>query len=132
MHPSPGPAAVQPFTALEAGYGKIHPCVAGGRHHLPIIFAGICKVFSLRLNDITIKNKYPLPLINSVFEPRQGATIFTKLDFHNAYHLVPIVEGDTWKTASNTPSGHFEYLFMHFGRTNAPAVFQALVHFLKF
>lgn len=80
------------------------------------------------LNDITVKNKYPLPLISSAFEPLQGATIFTKLDLRNAYHLVRIKQGDEWKTAFNTPLGHFEYLVMPFGLTNAPAVFQALVN----
>ncbi|KAK2897100.1 hypothetical protein Q8A73_013480 [Channa argus] len=51
------------------------------------------------LNNITVKNKYPLPLLNSAFESLQGATIFTKLDLRNAYHLVRIREGDEWKAA---------------------------------
>ncbi|KAI3352597.1 hypothetical protein L3Q82_005532 [Scortum barcoo] len=68
------------------------------------------------LNDITIKNKYPLPLIDPAFEPFHQATIFSKLDLRNAYHLVRIREGDEWKTAFNTPLGHFEYqLELHRG-----------------
>ncbi len=80
------------------------------------------------LNDITVKNRYPLPLMSSAFEILQGAKVFTKLDLRNAYHLVRIKEGDEWKTAFNTPIGHFEYRVLLFGLVNAPAVFQALVN----
>ncbi|KAI7790732.1 hypothetical protein IRJ41_023830, partial [Triplophysa rosa] len=80
------------------------------------------------LNDITIKNRYPLPLMSSAFELLQGARVFTKLDLRNSYHVVRIREGDKWKTAFNTPTGHFEYLVLPFGLTNAPAVFQGLVN----
>lgn len=80
------------------------------------------------LNAITVKNKYPLPLLNLTFDALQGATIFMKLNLRNAYHLVRIREGDKWKTAFQTPLGHFEYLVMPFGLTNAPAVFQNLVN----
>ncbi|CAM4463975.1 unnamed protein product [Leuciscus chuanchicus] len=80
------------------------------------------------LNDITVKNRYPLPLMSSAFEILQGAKIFTKLDLRNAYHLVRIKQGDEWKTAFNTPIGHFEYRVLPFGLVNAPAVFQALVN----
>lgn len=67
-------------------------------------------------------------IITSAFEPLHDATIFTKLDLRNAYHLLRIREGDEWKTAFNTPLGHFEYLVMPFDLTNAPAFFQALVN----
>lgn len=80
------------------------------------------------LNEITVKNRYPLPLMSSAFKLLQGATIFTKLNLRNAYHLVRIKEGDEWKTAFNTPSGHRESLVLTFGLTNAPAVFQNLVN----
>ncbi len=75
-----------------------------------------------------MKNTYPLPLMSSAFERLQGAVFFTKLDLRNAYHLVRIREGDEWKTAFNTPRGHFEYRVLPFGLSNAPAVFQALVN----
>ncbi|KAL2083768.1 hypothetical protein ACEWY4_021541 [Coilia grayii] len=80
------------------------------------------------LNDITVQNRYPLPLLSSAFELLQGGTVFTKLDLRNTYHLVWIWEGDKWKTAFNTPTGHYEYLVMPFGLTNMPAVFQGLVN----
>uniref|UniRef100_A0A3P9KPU5 Gypsy retrotransposon integrase-like protein 1 n=2 Tax=Oryzias latipes TaxID=8090 RepID=A0A3P9KPU5_ORYLA len=80
------------------------------------------------LNQITVKDKYSLPLISSVFDSVQVANIFTKLDLRNAYHLVRVREGDEWKTAFNTPLGHYEYLVMPFGLTNAPAIFQRLVN----
>ena len=81
-----------------------------------------------QLNAITVKNKYPLPLLSSTFEPLTHATVFTKLDLRNAYHLVRVREGDEWKMGFNTHLGHFEYLVIPFGLTNAPAVFQALVN----
>lgn len=80
------------------------------------------------LNSITVKNRYPLPLLSSAFLPLHGATVFSKLHLWNAYHLVRVREGDEWKTAFNTPPGHFEYLVMPFGLTNAPAVFQNLMN----
>ncbi len=80
------------------------------------------------LNDITVNNRYPLPLMSSAFELLQGAQVFTKLDLRNAYHLVCNREGDEWKTAFNTPSGHYEYLVLSFGLSNAPAVFHGLIN----
>lgn len=77
--------------------------------------------------NITFKNRYPLSLISSAFELLQGASIFTKLDLRNAYHLVRIRKSEC-KTVFNTPSGHYDYLVRPNGITNAPAVFQALVN----
>lgn len=80
------------------------------------------------LNKTTIKNRYPLPLMSTAFELLQGATIFTKLDLRNAYHLVHIRTGDERRTAFNTPNGHYEYQVAPFGLVNAPEVFQALIN----
>ena len=89
----------------------------------------LCPCIDYRgLNDITVKNRYPIPLISSAFNALQKAHFFTKLDLRNAYHLVCSKEGDEWKTAFNTPRGHYEYLVMLFGLMNVPAVFQALVN----
>ena len=73
------------------------------------------------LNSITIKNRYPLPRMNSDFERLQGASFFTKLDLSNAYNLIRIRQWDEWKTAFNTHNGHYEYLVMRFGLANAPS-----------
>lgn len=80
------------------------------------------------LNKITVKNRYPLPLVPELFQRLRSASIFTKLDLRGAYNLVRIREGDEWKTAFRTRFGHFEYLVMPFGLCNAPATFQHFVN----
>lgn len=62
------------------------------------------------LNDITVKNRYPHPLVSSAFELLQGATVFTKLDLLNAYHTVGIRERDEWKMAFKTPPDHEQHV----------------------
>lgn len=80
------------------------------------------------LNKITIKNRYPLPLISGLLDQLGAAKIYTKIDLRGAYNLVRIKEGDEWKTAFRTRYGHFEYNVMPFGLTNAPAIFQHLMN----
>ncbi|CAN2389180.1 K02A2.6-like, partial [Pristimantis euphronides] len=80
------------------------------------------------LNNITIRNTYPLPLIPDLFDQVRGARVFSKLDLKGAYNLIRIREGDEWKTAFLTPEGHFECLVMPFGLCNAPSVFQEFVN----
>ncbi|KAK3573699.1 hypothetical protein QTP86_032064 [Hemibagrus guttatus] len=80
------------------------------------------------LNAITVRYPYPLPLVPAALEQLRGAKFFTKLDLRSAYNLVRIREGDEWKTAFHTTHGHYEYLVMPFGPTNAPAVFQSLIN----
>ena len=80
------------------------------------------------LNNITIKNRYPLPLIGESLDRLGRAKRFTQLDLTNAYHRMRIREGDEWKTAFRTRYGHFEYQVMPFGLSNAPVTFQGYVN----
>lgn len=80
------------------------------------------------LNAITVKNRYPLPLIGETLDRLAGAKIYTQLDLRDAYHRIRIKEGDEWKTAFRTRYGHYEYTVMPFGLANAPATFQAYVN----
>jgi len=80
------------------------------------------------LNEITIRDSYPLPLIQDMLEHLGKAKIFSKLDLRSAYNLIRIKEGDEYKTAFTCIFGHFEYTVMPFGLKNAPAVFQ---HFIN-
>lgn len=80
------------------------------------------------LNKITVKNRYPLPLITEMLNRLSTAKYFTKIDLRNAYNQIRIAKGDEWKTAFRTRYGLYEYLVMPFGLTNAPASFQHLVN----
>jgi hypothetical protein len=80
------------------------------------------------LNKLTIKNRYPLPLISETLDQLAGARIFSQLDLRDAYHRIRIRLGDEWKTAFRTRYSHFEYTVMPFGLTNAPATFQSYIN----
>ena len=80
------------------------------------------------LNRVTVRNRYPLPLIPELLDRLRAGRIFSKIDLRGAYNLVRIKPGDEWKTAFRTRYGHFEYMVMPFGLTNAPAVFQHMMN----
>ena len=80
------------------------------------------------LNAMTIKNRYPLPLINDLLNQLKGARFFTKLDVRWGFNNVRIHEGDEWKAAFRTNRGLFEPLVMYFGLTNSPATFQTMMN----
>jgi len=80
------------------------------------------------LNESTISDSYPLPLINDMLENLNKGKVFSKLDLRSAYNLVRIKEGDEYKTAFTCKFCHFEYLVMPFGLKNDPAVFQHFIY----
>ncbi|KAG1928582.1 retrotransposable element [Pimephales promelas] len=109
IRPSTSPAAAGFFFVKKDG--GLRPCID---------YRG--------LNEITVKYRYLLPLVPAALEQLRQAKYYTKLDLRNAYNLIRIREGDEWKTAFSTTSGHYEYLVMPFGLSNSPSVFQAFMN----
>jgi len=81
-----------------------------------------------KLNAVTIRNSYSLPLITDIIEKAKGAKYFTKMDLRSAYNLIRIKEDDKYKTAFRTKYGHYEYLVTSFGLKNVPATFQYFIN----
>src|ERR1700723_4332375 len=96
-----------PFFLVKKKNGKLRPMQA------------YCK-----LNEATIKNHYPLPLISKLVDRLSSAKVFTKMDVQWGYNNIRIKEGDEWKAAFRTNVGLFEPTVMFFGLTNSPATFQ--------
>jgi hypothetical protein len=86
------------------------------------------------LNEVTIKNKYPLPRIDDLFYQLKGACVFSKIDLHSGYHQLKICASDIPKTTFTTRYGLHDYTVMSFGLTNAPAYFMYLMNkvFMEF
>jgi len=82
----------------------------------------------MTLNDVTVKNKCPLPRIEDLFDQMRGARVFSKIDLRSRYHQMKIRPSDIPKTAFSTRYGSYEFIVMSFGLTNAPAYFMNLMN----
>jgi hypothetical protein len=118
--------------------GLIHPSTSPWGS--PVLFVdkrdstiSLCMDYR-KLNEVTIKNKYPLPKIEDLFDQLNGAKVFSKIDLCTGYHQLKVRESDIPKTAFTTRYGLFEYTVMSFGLTNDPAYFMNLMNkvFMKF
>jgi len=85
-------------------------------------------IYYRQLNKVTVKNRYPLPRIDDLFDQLKGAKVFSKIDLRSRYYQMRIKGQDVPKTAFRTRYGHFEFLVLPFGLTNAPTLFMDLMN----
>ena len=112
--------------------GFIHPSVSPWG--APVLFVkkkdGLMQlcIDYRELNRVTIRNKYPLPKIDDLFDQLKGASVFSNIDLQSEYHQLKVRKNDVQKTAMRTRYGHYEFVVMPFGLTNAPSMFIDLMN----
>ncbi|KAL0160101.1 hypothetical protein M9458_043826, partial [Cirrhinus mrigala] len=128
IHPLPGAEAMENYIQEALKQGFIRPSTSPAASSCFFVAkkdGGLRPCIDYRvLNESTVKFAYPLPLVPAALEELRQAKVFTKLDLRSAYNLIRICEGDEWKTAFITPSGHYEYRVMPYGLVNSPSTFQ--------
>ena len=134
LHPGTSPISMTPHRMapelLDKGFIRPSTSPWGA----PVLFA-MKKDKTLRLcidyrqlNRVTIKNRYPLPRIDDLFDQLRGARVYSKIDLRTGYHQLRVRDTDIPKTAFRTRYGHYEFTVMPFGLTNAPVAFMDLMH----
>ena len=124
--------ALKEFITQEEKLGRIQP--SRSETSAPVFFikkkdGGLRFVQDYRaLNEVTVKNRYPIPLSSDLVDQLREAKYFTHLDLRNGYNNIRIKKGHEYKLAFQTPIGLYEPLVMYFGMTNAPGAFQALMN----
>eukprot|EP00122_Pirum_gemmata_P002751 Pgem_evm1s2481 len=124
--------ALKEYIDMALAKGWISPSkspLGAGCFFVPKPNGGLRLCINFRqVNDITVKDRYPVPLVDQLLNSLSGAKIYTRLDMPQAYHLLRIKKGDEWKTAFRTRFGAYQYNVGCFGLTNAPATFQRFLN----